>query len=381
MTEPGPPQRCPIGPTGVPGWRVTRHADVRRVVEDAATFSSAVSRFLQIPNGLDGADHARFRPLVESFFTPARMTDLGPTLRDLAATAVAALPRDTPIEPVADLARPYAVRATCAWLGWPASLEPTLLAWMRDNHAATRSADHERTAAVAARFTAIIAELTRVRREAGRGAPDDVTTELVRSRVDDRPLADEEIVSILRNWTAGDIASVALSAGAIVRQLADRPDVQDDVRRRRHDPGALDRAIDELLRIDDPFVSNRRVATTEAELGGTRIDVGDRLEVMWPAANRDPAPFVDPDAYLPEDHAPHNLVWGAGPHVCPGRPLATLELRVLLEEVLDATERIEPAGPVVREEPPLGGHASAPVVLRTGGSTTGAGSGVSAGAP
>ncbi|WP_181642617.1 cytochrome P450, partial [Nocardioides massiliensis] len=149
----------------------------------------------------------------------------------------------------------------------------------------------------------------------------------------------------------------------------------------RHDRGALERAIDEMLRIDDPFVANRRVVAEPTEIGGVALDRGDRLQLRWTAANRDPARFGDPDAYRPEENAPHNLVYGTGPHVCPGRSLATLELRVVLEEVLDATTRIDSVGQVVREDPPLGGYASAPVVLRTDASTTGAGSGISAGAP
>ncbi|MDP9823733.1 cytochrome P450 [Nocardioides massiliensis] len=380
MSDPGPPARCPAS-SGPPTWHVTRHADVVAVAQDARSFSSAVSRHLQIPNGLDGAEHARFRPLVESFFTEDRMDALEPDLRAIAAEVVRSLPRDHPVETVADLGRPFAVRATCTWLGWPDSLETTLLDWMRDNHAATRSADHTRTSEVAARFDAIITELTRVRRDAGEAAPGDVTTELTQATVDGRPLEDAEIVSILRNWTAGDIASVALCVGVVVRYLADHPDVQEQVRRSRHDRGALERAIDEMLRIDDPFVANRRVVAEPTEIGGVALDRGDRLQLRWTAANRDPARFGDPDAYRPEENAPHNLVYGTGPHVCPGRSLATLELRVVLEEVLDATTRIDSVGQVVREDPPLGGYASAPVVLRTDASTTGAGSGISAGAP
>ena len=86
----------------------------------------------------------------------------------------------------------------------------------------------------------------------------------------------------------------------------------------------------------------------------------------WTCANRDPRVFPDPDAFRPEENASENLVYGRGPHVCPGRGLATLELRVLLEELLPAISGIElPEEPrAVRAEFPLGGWASRPVVLR-----------------
>ena len=60
---------------------------------------------------------------------------------------------------MADLGTPYAVRATCAWLGWPLAMEAELREWMRDNHAATRSGDYTRTSEVATRFDAIIRRL------------------------------------------------------------------------------------------------------------------------------------------------------------------------------------------------------------------------------
>lgn len=358
--------RCPVARDTSGAWTLLRHDDVRAAAEDPATFSSAVSRFLQIPNGLDGAEHARFRPLVDSFFTPERMAALEPALQEVASSLVAALPRGRAVDAVEEIGATYAVRATCAWLGWPPAIEAELLQWMRVNHSASRSGELRRTTEVAEWFDRIISALTDARRaaeDAPDDAPDDVTAELTRATLDGVPLRDEEIVSILRNWTAGDLASMALCVGVVVRHLADHPDVQLAVRDRADDDAALDRAVDEILRIDDPFVSNRRVATREVTVGDQTIAAGDVVVLSWTAANRDPERFGDPDAFRPEDNAPHNLVYGAGPHVCPGRPLATLELRVLLRELLAATRWIEPAGETEREVPPLGGHRSAPVSL------------------
>lgn len=344
-------------------WTLVRHADVVAAARDPETFSSRVSRFLQIPNGLDGAEHARFRPLVDSFFTPERMRELEPALHEVAATLVASLPRRAQVDAV-ELGTTYAVRATCGWLGWPASIEAELLHWMRVNHAATRSGELARTRQAAEWFDRIIASLAGARRDAGDSAPDDVTTELLHATVEGRLLTDEEIVSVLRNWTAGDLASIALCVGVVVRYLADHPDVQAQVREQVQDTAALDRAVDEMLRIDDPFVANRRVATREVTVDGRRIGPGEVVVLSWTDANRDPARFGDPDAYRPEENAPGNLVYGTGPHVCPGRPLATLELRLLLRELLAATSWIEPGGVTERELPPLGGFRVAPVVLR-----------------
>ena len=207
--------RCPVARRPDGAWTLFSHADVAAAALDHATFSSTVSGHLQVPNGMDGSQHTSFRAVVDRYFTPERMQALEPTIQQVAADVVAQLEVPGQIDAV-QLGARFAVRAQSAWLGWPPELEDVLLAWMGDHHAATRSGDRSRTAGTAHRFDAIVRSLTQLRRDAGAGAPDDVTTELVRDHVDGRPLADEEIVSILRNWTGGDLGSMALSAVTIV---------------------------------------------------------------------------------------------------------------------------------------------------------------------
>jgi len=356
--------RCPVARDASGAWTLFTHADVTAAALDHESFSNAVSRYLQVPNGLDGPTHTAFRALVERFFTPERMSALEPVVQRVATDLVGQLEVPGPIDAVAVGSR-FAVRAQTAWLGWPAGLEEDLLQWMQDNHAATRSRDRSRTTEVAQRFDAIIRSLTDVRREAGDDAPDDVTTELVRARVDGRELTDEEIVSILRNWTGGDLGSMALCTGVVLTYLADQPELQARLRSGVSDR-EFDAILDEILRIDDPFVANRRITTEPVTVGGRELAAGDRVLLNWTAANRDPRIFADPDAFDPVGNAPYNLVYGIGKHVCPGRPLATLELRVLTRAALAATAVIEPDPdrPRERELPPVGGFATAPLRLR-----------------
>ena len=337
-----------------------RHADVVAAATDPATYSSGVSRFLQVPNGLDGEAHREARRLLDPFFAPERMAALQPTLTSIAAALVSEPADGSTVYVVGGLGSVFAVRAQSAWLGWPPELEGELLAWMDDNHAATRSGDLTRTADVAARFNAIIGRLLEARR--GGDAPDDVTTELlgVRDRHGD-PLSDEVLVSVLRNWTGGDLGSLALCTGVVAHYLAIHGELQEELR--VADDLSLERAIDEMLRIDDPFVSNRRKTTAEVTLGGVPVAAGTPLILNWTAANRDPAVFGDPEDFDPEGNAEQNLVYGIGPHICPGRPLATLELRVLTRALLDRW-RWEPAAePAEREQPPLGGFSRVPITV------------------
>jgi cytochrome P450 len=352
---------CPVAesPRGV---TLFRHADVLAAAADPATFSSAASPHRMVPNSLDPPEHTAFRAVIDPFFTPERMAALEPRIRRIAHDIVAALPRGATMDAVTAIGYPFAVRAQADWLGWQGT-EDELLTWMRENHAATRSTDRSRTAAVAAAFDEIVLAQVSRRRQMGSSAPKDPTTELLAVAVNGQPLADRDIVSILRNWTAGDLGSIAAALGVVVHFLATHPDIQEDLRAR---PVNLAAAVDEMLRIDDPFLVNRRVTTVATRVAGFVLEPGTRVYLNWTSANRDERVFGDPDAYRPGEHAPHNLVYGTGIHVCPGRPLATLELVVAVQTLLGETDLLELATgrEPERETYPLGGWRQVPVRLR-----------------
>ena len=356
--------RCPVAHEDG-RWVVLRHAEVVAAATDPSTFSSGATTRRAIPNSLDGADHAAFRAVVDRYLTDERVAREERQCRGHAAAIVDALPRGVTVKTIASIGIPFAVRTQSTWLGWPADLEEELVEWIQVNHAATRSGNSDRMRQVAERFDHLIRALLKTRRVE---LSPDVTGELLRETVNGRSLTTDEIVSILQNWTAGDLGSLATSVGVVVHFLAAAPTVQQEVRGlvEAGDSAALVAAVEEILRIDDPFVSNRRVATRAVRIGGEHIPEGGRVLLNWTAANRDPLVFGDPDRYDPEGNADANLVFGIGPHACPGRWLTLMELRVMLEELLGKTSWIEPAPdrPPVRETPPVGGWARVPIVLR-----------------
>lgn len=357
--------RCPVA-TVDGSWVILRHAEVVATATDPRTFSSRVTTRRAIPNSLDGAEHAAYRAVVDRYLTDERVAREEPQCRAHAAAIVDELPRGVTVKTIASIGTPFAVRSQSTWLGWPRKLEERLVAWISDNHAATRSGNRDKMREVADQFDHMIRALLDARRDDGPST--DVTGELLRDSVNGRPLTTEEIVSILRNWTAGDLGSLATSVGVIVHFLATTPSVQRQLRTlvAAGDRAALVAAVEEILRIDDPFVSNRRVATRAVQLGGESIPKGGRVLLNWTAANRDPLVFGNPDRYDPAGNAKANLVFGIGPHACPGRSLTLMELRVILEELLSRTSWIDssPDRPPVRETPPVGGWARVPIVLR-----------------
>mgnify|MGYP003599522288 FL=1 len=371
-------------------WVLLRHADVVAAALDDKRFSSQVSRFLQVPNGLDGAEHEHFRALIDGYLSKEALLPYVSIFDKVATELMSELPKGKMLNAVDDIGAVFAVRAQCAWLGWPTELEPRLLQWMCDNHSATRSKDDVKMAQVAQDFDDIIRSVLQPYRNTDEVAGmfkastaetktaenniainnvtknsldmNSVTAQLCRERIDGRELSEAELVSILRNWTGGDLGSIALCVGVIIAHIVKHPE-QVSVWSRATD-SELEAIIDEILRIDDPFVSNRRITTCPVSIGAHKLPKGARVQLNWTSANRDEAVFGDND-FDPQKHAAANVVYGIGKHVCPGRLLATWQLRIATQALLTHFKDIQLAAgfSLQREQPPLGGYSHVPVVL------------------
>lgn len=322
---------CPVAHSDYLGWSLFSHQDVLQVITDHEAFSNVVSRHPSVPNGMDPPQHTLYRAMIEPYFAPERIAAFEPVFREIARDLVESFGKDLSQDVIGAFAEPYAVRIQCGFLGWPQSLHTPLLQWIYRNRAATLARDTGAMASVALEFDGHIRAQLAVRERAGDAASDDLTTCLLRQEVDGRRLEPSEIVSILRNWTVGELGTIAACVGIILDFLARHPDVQDRLRR---DRSGLAPAIEEILRLHGPLVSNRRVATRTVTVGGQTFSAGDRITVMWTSANRDGAVFPDAERFRPERDQSQNLLYGAGIHVCPGAMLARMQLIVVLDELL-----------------------------------------------
>jgi cytochrome P450 len=102
--------------------------------------------------------------------------------------------------------------------------------------------------------------------------------------------------------------------------------------------------VEEVLRHANPLHYFRRTATTDAVIGTTEISAGDKVAMLYTAANRDDAVFAEPHRFdATRDPNPH-LSFGIGGHFCLGAHLARLEGRVFFEELLGTFATIELVG-------------------------------------
>ena len=329
-------ERCPVAYSELLGWSLFRHEDLVRVLNDPDAFSNVVSSHRSVPNGMDPPEHTEYRRIIEPYFRPERMEAFESQCREIASNLVRSLLGRDEVEVIGEFAQSFAVQVQCAFLGWPPEMHQPLRVWTRKNHEATHARDRAAMAEIARDFDGYIDELLGKRRKAEGQASQDVSANLLRERVWGRPLRNEEIASILRNWTVGEIGTISAAVGILVHYLAQHPDLH---RRLRAEPSLLPAAIEEILRIHGPLVANRRVTTRPVEIAGRTIGAGERISLNWISANRDGRAFQDAGTFRLDRDPGTNLLYGKGIHVCPGAPLARMVLRVVMQELLGHATR------------------------------------------
>lgn len=359
-------ERCPVAHSEFLGWSLFRHADVAAALADPQAFSNA-ARFPVIPNSMDPPVHGPYYEVLARFFDQEHMAALEPRVREIAVSLLQPLLAVDEADFIEAFATPFALKTLCAFLGWPDQQWTCVAGWVHGNQDVAFKQDPVAGKALAELFAEHVrANLDRHRASTAHAG--DATDALLRTEVERRTFSDDEIVGVLRNWAAGH-GTVAAGLGILILHLAENPELQD---RLRHEPSLIPAAIEEILRTDDPLVANRRTTTRELEIQGRTIPKGDVVTLMWIAANRDPRVFEDPDLIDIERNTDATLVWGQGIHRCLGAPLARLEMRVVLEELLARTTRIELVGaPPHRAVYPGNGLAALGLRIRSGPDSSG----------
>ena len=301
---------------------ITSHPEVVAILHAPQQWSNQVSAHLQVPNGMDPPEHGIYRGLIEPFFTVETLATFEPVLCEIATHVLANLPAN--FDPLHDLGYPFSLRAQCAFMGWPAAMEQQLLSWVVAQRAAT---DRTELSQLAQQFhTLVISQLAQTS-----AADHSVTARLMNLQVDGQPLSSDYLVSIIRTWTVGELATLANAVASVVQFLQQHEQIREVL---RADPTRIDAAVDEILRIHAPLAANRRLALCPAQLSCGAIAAGTVVSLDWAAANRDPLVFDDPLTFHWDRNPEDNLLYGTGIHVCPGAPLARMELRALVRELL-----------------------------------------------
>ena len=145
----------------------------------------------------------------------------------------------------------------------------------------------------------------------------------------------EATATVMQIIIAGSDSSASMM-GSMVRLLAQNPDVQEELRAQ---PELVPNFIEETLRLESPFQGHFRQTKVPVEVLGERLPAKARVMLLWAAGNRDPRKWADPDRIdLHRVGARQHLGFGHGIHLCLGAPIARMEGRIAMEQLLERTD-------------------------------------------
>lgn len=337
-------------------WALSRFADVWDAVRRPEVFSSASGlTFFEDEIGqlgipptivmMDPPAQTRLRALVGRGFTPKRVTVLEGRIRSFVQARLRELATHHADGAVVDFHGEFAstvpTYVLAELLGVPEADRERFAPWV---HALTQlQNDGFDTAALAgthassdalqamaemmAYFSAAIA--------ARRAEPsDDLLGALVAAEIDGEQLTDWDILGFCFVIVAGGSDTTASLISHAITLLGESPDQR---RLLLDDPGLISGALVEFLRLESSVQGLARTTLVDVEVGGTTIPAGEKVMMLYAAANRDPREFgASADALDVRREIPRHLSFSSGPHFCIGSHLARLQARVALEELLAA---------------------------------------------
>jgi len=337
---------CPIPHTNrrVSSWMPIRYSDVTEIAHDIEHFSSRRVAVIPIqddeedepeagpilehglpPISADPPLHTWTRRLLLPWFSHNRVAGYEPFTRDICSRLIDEILPTGHADAAENYAQQIPVRVIAQILGVPSELADTFTGWVRD---VLEFADDpvRRSRGVHGLIEYFVAEVARRREHPG----DDLLSELLRTEMDGNPLEDSVIMGAATLVLIAGIDTTWSAIGSSLWHLATH---DDDRRRMVEDPSIMTVAIEELLRAYSP-VTMARVVTEDVVYGGCPMKAEDKVIMNFPAANRDPEEFENPDEVILDRQHNRHVAFGSGIHRCAGSNLARMELRVAIEEWL-----------------------------------------------
>ena len=339
-------------PDGPGFYAVTKHADVRTISRDPATYSSELGATfiddqtdealaqlrLSILN-MDPPKHNRYRRLVSRGFTPRVVQSLDEAIERRAVRIVDDVIERGEVEFVEDIAAKLPLEMICEMIGlpeadWPRMFElSNKLVGFDDPEYQLTPEDGAVAAAEIYGYCDAIAADRRV------NPRDDLMTALVHNEVDGERLDDLELnlffvtLVVAGNETTRNLITHSMLA------LADNPG---EAERLRQNPSLWPTAVEEMLRWGTSIHNFRRTVTTDTTLRGVPLRAGDKVVMYYLSANRDEEVFVEPERFdvgrTPNDHVSFG---GGGVHHCLGANLARAEIGAIMRQVTERMPDLE----------------------------------------
>ena len=350
-------------PGGEGFWVLTRHADVLAAAADAPSLSSACggsrtdggTLIEDLPGGvaagvllnmMDDPRHQRIRRLTLPCVTPRALALLEDDLRRRARSIVDAAVEAGTCDFLVDVAAELPLQAIAGLMGLPQDDRHELFAWaeaMLDYSDRELGESSDATLAANAAMFEYGRRILDTKRSPAIGreaSPDrDILAAIACNDVTTRLEQQMFFTLLVAAGTETTRNSIAVGVMAMMEDGSQWQEL-------RRDRRAVPSAVEEILRWATSATYNRRTATRDLEIRGQRIAAGDKVTLWWSSANRDEDVFEDPFEFdIGRAPNPH-VAFGHGTHFCLGANLARLEIRVMLEALLERVEVVESAGAV-----------------------------------
>jgi cytochrome P450 len=349
-------------------YLVSRHADIKSVVLNPATYSSNLTSIVMAQTdgsvasldvgqlGMGPVDvlavqdppiHTRQRSLTQPRFAMRTVRGREQSVREQASDLLdAALEDQQETNWMKKFASLLPMKVIIDIIGLPMEDREQVKAWSDLAIALLSGTSTAEQTATHAMGALGLFQYLQARFEEAQQDPKDDLLGLLADATGNRgdALTVEESVSILLQLLIAGNESTASLIGSATRLLAEKPDLQAAL---RQDPSRIPRFVEEALRLETPFQGHFRKTTAACELAGVALPEGARLMVLWASGNRDERVFDAPDTIdVDRANLRAHLGFGHGIHLCIGAQLARLETKVAIEELLKRTTHFEMAGPV-----------------------------------
>jgi cytochrome P450 len=330
----GPPRLLRLSGGGT-AWLVTRHADVCVALMDPRMSSDEntpgyrdMIRVPRVPRmqsfwRMDAPEHGRLRHMVTSEFTIRKVRAMRPVIAELIdelLDEIATAPR--PVDLVANFALPIPSLVIARMLGVPESDYRKFAKQSRD--ILSQSSPEEAYVA----YLAMNGYLDKLASAKEQDPGDDIMGRLASRYVANGQLTHDDFLAMVRFLLIAGHETTANQIALSILTLLLHPDQRAELQR---EPTLIHPFIEESLRFWSVSQDNMtRVAAKDLEIGGQRIARGEAVVIAIPAANHDEQVYADAARFDLHRDAHQHLAFGAGPHRCPGAPLARLEMEFAL---------------------------------------------------
>ena len=330
-------QHCPVSRSAqYNGFNfVASYAGVKKVLEDYATYSSITGvgipphSFDMIPIDLDPPLQTKYRKILNPRFTVEAVAVLRPKIEAKVHSLIDAFITRGSADLAADLVRPLLPAIVLPMMGVPFEDQAKLCEGI-EYLTRGRATDPEGVQKAAADIGMYLMGLSIKRRS--QPEQDDLIGLLQKSSIDGVPLTDEQILKNLLIILFGGLDTTTSAILESLLYLAQHPEEKTRLMKGDY---AWDVAIEEFVRYASPVQGLRRNLTADAELEGQPLKKGEWMFALHGSANRDETVFSEPNKCMLDRSPNPHMGFSAGAHLCLGRNLARLEMKITIKAVLE----------------------------------------------